>query len=72
MEAIFTPHRPQNCCTLRPFQSTTMWGPHGKKKRAAMRALLGAMVCQNSFAFGPQSTVIESQVVGALQYPGHV
>ena len=69
MEAIFTPHSPQNCSTIRPFPNTTMWGPREKKKGADSRALLGPVVCPNSFSFGPQSTVIHSQVVGALQCP---
>ena len=72
MEAILTPHSPQNCSTIRPFQNTTMWGSHEKQKGADSRALLGPVVCQNSFRFGPQSTVIHSQVVGALQCPGHL
>ena len=71
MEAIFTRNCPQNYSTIRPCQNTTMWGPHEKKKGADSRALLGPVVCQNSFSFGPQSAVIHSQVVEALQCPGH-
>ena len=52
MEVIFTSDSPQNCSTIRPFQNTTMWGPHEKKKEADSRALLGPVVCQNSFSFG--------------------
>ena len=55
MEAIVTQHGPQSCSTLRPFQNAIMWGPHEKKKRAASRALLGPLVCQNSFSFGPKT-----------------
>ena len=72
MEANFTPHSPKNCSTIRPFQNTTMWEPHEKKKGADSRAILGPVVCKNSFSFGPQSTVIHSQVVGALECRGHL
>ena len=57
MEAIFTPHGPQNCSTFRPFQNTTMWGPHEKKKQADSQALFGPVVCQKSLSFGPKSTM---------------
>ena len=72
MEAIFTPNSPQNSSTLRPFQNTTIWVPHDKKREADSRALLGLVVCQNSSTFGRQKTVILSQVLGALQCPGHL
>ena len=58
MEAIVIHQSPQNCSTLRRLQNITMWGPHDKKKGADSEALLGAVVCQNSFSFGRQSTVI--------------
>ena len=58
MVAIVTHHGPQSCSTLRLFQNTTMWSPREKKKGAHSRALLGPVVCQNSFSFGPKSTMI--------------
>ena len=72
MEANFTPHSPQNCSTIRPFQNTTMWVPHEKQKGADSPALLGPVVCENSFSFGPQSSAIHSQVVGALECPRYL
>ena len=66
------PQSPQNYSTIHPFQNTTMWIPNEKKKGAGSGALLGPVVCQQSFIFGPQSIVIHSWVVGALQCPGHL
>ena len=54
IETIVTPYGPLNCSTLRLFRNTTMWVSHEKKKRAHSRALLGLVVCQNSFSFGPK------------------
>ena len=50
-----------------------MWYPHCcVLKEAESRVVLGALGCENSFNFACKSTLIHSQVPGALQSPNHL
>ena len=62
-------HGPQNCSTICP-SFHLMWTPHCCVLNGAnSRAVLGDVRCENSFHFGCKSTLIHSQVPGALQCP---
>ena len=58
MKAIFTPHSPENCSTIRPFQNTTTWGPHEKKNEADSRAPSKIIILSKKRI--PQSVLVQT------------
>ena len=67
---IFTPHPPQHSWTIRPFQNTTMWGPHEKKRGRIVKHFWGLWYAEIAHGLAPKPLCSILRCTGHCIAPG--